>query len=67
MKQSSPMPTVTYDGNTYKLKSRKIAVPDLQSMERFSALIWLINNTTSRGYSKPSNPLAGMGGAITLR
>jgi len=66
MKKSNPMPTVTYGGSTYKMKSRKTIIPDFSTMERFNCLIWLINNTSPRGYSKPSNPLAGMGGAITL-
>lgn len=66
-KQVNPMPTVTYEGKTYKLRSRKTEVPDLEAMNEFAALIWLNRNTTARGYSKAANPLAGMGGAISLK
>jgi hypothetical protein len=65
-KQVNPMPTVIYQGNTYKLRSRKTEVPDLEAMSEFSALIWLIKNTTARGYSKAPDPLKGMGGAIKV-
>lgn len=58
--------TVTFDGMTSKVRSDKIAIPDLQSMNRFAALQWLIRHTYATGYSKP-NPLAGLAGAITLR
>ena len=61
-----PMPTVTYDGNTYKLRSRKTVVPDLDAMGRTAALQWLCRETWPRGYSKPPSPLAGMGDAIGL-
>lgn len=47
-----PMPTVTYDGNTYKLRSRQTTIPDLAAMRRIEALVWLNRNTTPRGYSK---------------
>jgi hypothetical protein len=51
-KQVNPMPTVTYQGNMYKLRSRKTEVPDLEAMNEFAALIWLNRNTTARGYRK---------------
>jgi len=66
VKKSNPMPTVTYDGETYKLRSRKTEVPDLTSMERLTALIWINRNTTSRGYSKAPDPLIGLGGVVSL-
>ena len=66
-KHTNPMPTVTYNGKTYKLRSRKTIVPDLESMEGFGALVWLIQNTTRRGYSKNTNPLAGWGGTLEIR
>lgn len=62
----NPMPTVEYDGSIYKLKSRKIQIPDLNSMSRIEALLWLNANTYARGYSKPLNPLRGYGNAITI-
>jgi hypothetical protein len=52
MKKSNPMPTVTYENKTYKLKSRNIEVPDLASMESLSALVWLNKNTVKKGYFK---------------
>lgn len=58
-----PMPTITYDGKTYKLKSRKTVIPDLNSMSKIEALIWINTNTRARGYSKAPNPLRGLGNA----
>ena len=51
-KQVNPMPAVTYEGETYKLRSRKTEVPDLEAMDSLSAHVWLNRNTTARGYSK---------------
>lgn len=65
--QPNPMPTVEYDGNTYKLKSRKIEVPDFSNMDRLAALIWINKHTVKRGYSKPPNPLTGLGDVISIR
>jgi hypothetical protein len=62
-----PMPTVTVNGETYTLKSKKTVVPDLVRMERFAALRWLCNNTHPRGYSKATNPLRGMCAAISIK
>ena len=62
----NPMPTVTYDGSTYKVRSRKTEIPDLEAMPRTAALQWLCANTYPRGYSKAPSPLQGMGGAISL-
>ena len=60
-------PTVTYDGTTYKVRSRNTAIPDLAAMDRMAALIWLNENTYARGTNhRRPNPLAGMGGAIKL-
>jgi hypothetical protein len=50
-----PMPTVTVNGETYTLRSRKTVVPDLAHMERFDTLQWLCKNTRPRGYSKATN------------
>lgn len=60
-----PKRTVTYDGQTYKVKSDKIEIPDLDTLPRLEALQWLCQHTYPRGYSKP-NPLAGLGDAISL-
>jgi hypothetical protein len=51
-KQVNPMPTVTYEGATYKLRSRKTEVPDLEAMDSLEAHIWLNRNTTAKGYRK---------------
>jgi hypothetical protein len=51
-RQVNPMPTVTYEGKTYKLRSRKTEVPDLEAMDSLSAHIWLNRNTTAKGYRK---------------
>lgn len=56
---------VEWDGRFYKVRSDKIEIPDLQSMERFAALLWLNAHTYPRGYSRP-NPLAGWAGAIAV-
>jgi len=63
---AGPMPTVTYDGNTYKVRSRKTEIPDLGAMPRMAALQWLCRETYRRGYSKAPSPLAGLAGAIGL-
>lgn len=52
MTPRGPMPTVSYDGNTYKLRSRRTTIPDFTAMRRMEALVWLNRNTTARGYSK---------------
>lgn len=47
-----PMPTVEFEGKSYSLRSRSIAAPDLGKMDKISALIWLNQNTTRRGFEK---------------
>lgn len=66
-KQVNPMPTVTYEGKTYKLKSRKTVIPDFSVMDSMSVHWWIYKNTTPRGYCKAPNPLLGMGGAISIK
>jgi hypothetical protein len=51
-KHVNPMPTVTFEGKTYKLRSRKIEIPDLEVMDSLSAHIWLNRNTTPKGYRR---------------
>ncbi len=60
-----PMPTVTYNGQTYKVRSRKTDIPDLDAMSGTAAAMWLIRNTYPRGYSQPRPNLAGL--TITVR
>lgn len=57
---------VEWGGEVFKVRSDKIAVPDFSAMSRFDALIWLNTHTYARGYSR-GNPLAGLGGAISIR
>lgn len=59
------MPSVTYNGQVYKVNSRTIEIPDLDAMPAVDAKRWLLNNTYPKGYSK-SNPLAGLGGEIQV-
>jgi hypothetical protein len=60
---TNPMPTVTYQGETYKLRSRKIEIPDLGSMEVLAAKVWILQNTYPRGtnHRPPAPNLAGLG------
>jgi hypothetical protein len=61
-----PKPTVTYNGATYKVRSHKTQIPDLDQMDGISAAMWLIRNTYPRGYqSDPGPNLAGL--KITVR
>jgi hypothetical protein len=59
---NGPMPTVTYDGTTYKARSRKTEIPDLGAMDRIAALMWLVRNTYPRGtnHRRPTPNLAGL-------
>lgn len=61
----NPKREVEWDGRCYKVKSDKIAIPDLKTLPRFTALTWLCSNTYRTGYSRP-NPLAGLAGAISV-
>lgn len=67
MKVKNPMPTVTFEGETYKLRSRKTQIPDFGSMDRMSIRLWLLKNTTPKGYQKEPNPLIGLGGIVSLK
>lgn len=60
-----PKREVSYGGNTYKVRSDTVQIPDFEQMERIAVLQWLCHYTYARGYSKP-NPLQGLGGAITM-
>jgi hypothetical protein len=64
-KRREPMPTVEWEGSIYCMRSHKMPIPDLKSMERFAALGWLISNTYPQGYRR-LNPLAGVGGVISV-
>ena len=65
MSLRGPMPTVTFDGRTMKVRSRSTEIPDLAAMPRMEAIVWLLRHTYPAGYSKP-NPLAGMGSVISV-
>jgi len=66
--KGTPKPAVTYDGTTYKVRSHKTDIPDLESMERIGALVWINQNTYRRGAGTRTVPnlLAGLGDAIRL-
>jgi hypothetical protein len=61
----TPKREVEFDGCWHKVKSNKIEIPDLKTLPRFEALMWLCRNTYGRGYSRP-NALAGLAGAISV-
>lgn len=66
MTTANPMPTVTYNNRTYKVRSRKTEIPDLSTMDRIAALTWLIRNTYPRGYQRDPGPnLSGL--TLTVR
>jgi hypothetical protein len=48
-----PMPTVEFEGKTYSLRSRSTAAANLPKLDKISALIWLNQNATRRGFQKP--------------
>lgn len=58
---------VTYNGSTYTVRSDKVEIPDLESMDRFGALIWLNQNTYAKGPRSKPNPLAGLADVINIR
>jgi len=59
-------PRVWFDGEESVVRSNNVPIPDLNAMSRFDALQWLIRNTYPRGYSRATNPLAGIGDAIKM-
>lgn len=60
------MPTVTYNNRTYKVRSRKTEIPDLDAMDGTAAAMWLIRNTYPRGYQRDPGPnLRGL--TVTVR
>jgi hypothetical protein len=48
-----PKPRITYDGKTYTARRWSVEIPDLAAMDRLAALVWLAQNTTPTGYSRP--------------
>ena len=60
-----PMPRVEYDGEVYCMTSRKTEIPDLYSMDRMAARLWLLRNTRGRGYGKET-PNISFGGAVSV-
>lgn len=66
MGRRGPKRYVDWNGSSYAVKSDKIEIPDLATILRIDALLWLNANTYPRGYSKP-NPLAGFGGILSIK
>ena len=60
--------TVTYDGQSYKVRKDSIVIPDLDAMERMAALSWLNQETYATGSGTRSRPvnLRGLGDAISV-
>lgn len=60
--------SVSYDGDTFKVRSDKVEIPNFELMDRMGVLIWLNQHTYARGYGTrtPYNPLQGLGGVINL-
>ena len=58
----NPMPTVTYRGKTYKVRSRKTEIPDLEAMDGIPAAMWLLRNTypTGTNHRAPRTDLRGL-------
>lgn len=57
-----PKQTVEYDGRVYSARTYDVQVPDLDTMSRLEALVWLNQNTHKRGHSTkaPMPNLAGL-------
>jgi hypothetical protein len=67
-KKRGPKRRIDWDNQVYSVKSDKIEVPNFKDMDRLSVLMWLNKNTYRKGYTtRKVNPLAGLGGAITLK
>lgn len=56
----------TYEGSSYKVRGKNTVVPNFAEMDEFSVRIWMIKHTYPRGYAVKTNPLAGMGAAISV-
>ncbi len=63
----TPKRTVTYDGVTYKVRSHKTEIPDLDGMDSIAARMWLLRNTYPRGtnHRRPAPNLSGL--TLTVR
>jgi len=57
----------TYKGQSYKVKGKKTVVPNFDEMDSFAVHIWMVKNTYARGYAAKTNPLAGMGRALSVQ
>lgn len=58
---------VTFDGRAYKVRSDRVEIPDLASMPRMEALVWLNRHTYRRGYRKAPSPLVGLGEVLNIQ
>ena len=56
----NPMPSIEFQGRIYKLRKRKVEVPDLATMSELEALIWINQNTIPRGYQKEKPRIGGV-------
>lgn len=44
--------TITYQGDTFKVKRNVSELPNLNAMDSLSARMWIMRNTYPRGYHK---------------
>jgi hypothetical protein len=58
--------TVTFEGRTYKVRSDSVEIPDFETMSAIGALVWINRHTYPRGYSRATQPLAGLGDALSV-
>lgn len=61
-RRRGPMPTVTYKGKTYKVRSRSIEIPDLEAMDGIAASMWMLRNTypTNTNHRRPAPNISGL-------
>lgn len=56
----------TYKGQSFKVKGRNTVVPNFEEMDSLAVRLWMVKNTYPRGYAVKTNPLSGMGGALSV-
>lgn len=56
----------TYQGQSYKVRGKDTVVPNFAEMDSLAVRLWMMKHTHPRGYAVKTNPLAGMGAALTV-
>lgn len=62
----NPRQRVEFNGKSYALKSRRIKVPDFTTMSEIESALWILRNTTARGYSQAAAESIRLGGAVSV-